>query len=271
MEFPRGARFTPPKRPARTEVVDALVRRGCSKSVLTEALSDRVEGNIRESVQRFLTTYRAIDWHHGRLQHFRNRGLAHLTPEEIEGRVTFAEIRSLVHSVATLGECLVPFYPGGVPLRRRLVRLGHLVTPSWPGKFALLLCSLFWYYQIMAKSIKVIPKRRGRPATGRDPVSAIRLPVELTAAIDKWAARNEAASRSDAIRRLVELALSGSQPMSQRSPKATSKALDMAGQQIDKLADSSATAEERQQRKRRLLKGPGEFRDLRADLRKPKA
>jgi hypothetical protein len=37
--------------------------------------------------------------------------------------------------------------------------------------------------------------------------------------------------------------------------KAASKASDLAGQQIDKLADPSATHEERQQRKRRLLKG----------------
>jgi len=130
---------------------------------------------------------------------------------------------------------------------------------------ALALGSLFRYYQMMGKPTR---KGRGRPATGRDPVSAIRLPVELTTAIDKWAARHEATSRSDAIRRLVELGLAGSQPMRQRSPQAATKASHMAGQQIDKLADLSATAEERQQRKRRLLKGPGEFRDLRADLLK---
>ena len=41
-------------------------------------------------------------------------------------------------------------------------------------------------------------------------------------------------------------------------------------QQIDKLADSSATDEERQARKRRLLKGPKEFRDIRRDRPKPK-
>jgi hypothetical protein len=58
--------------------------------------------------------------------------------------------------------------------------------------------------------------------------------------------------------------------MKRRSPKAASKASDLAGQQIDKLADSSATVEERQQRKRRLLKGPTEFRDIREDLAKPK-
>ena len=59
----------------------------------------------------------------------------------------------------------------------------------------------------MAKLIKVSQKKgRGRPATGRDPVSAVRLPVELTAAVEKWADDNEA-SRSEAIRRLVELGL----------------------------------------------------------------
>jgi Arc/MetJ-type ribon-helix-helix transcriptional regulator len=58
----------------------------------------------------------------------------------------------------------------------------------------------------MAKSIKVNQKRRGRPATGRDPVSAVRLPVELTTAVDEWAQDHEA-SRSEAIRRLVELGL----------------------------------------------------------------
>jgi hypothetical protein len=59
----------------------------------------------------------------------------------------------------------------------------------------------------MAKLIKVNQKKgRGRPATGRDPVSAVRLPVELTAAVEKWAEDNEA-NRSEAIRRLVELGL----------------------------------------------------------------
>ena len=42
------------------------------------------------------------------------------------------------------------------------------------------------------------------------------------------------------------------------------------GWRIDKLSDPSATAEEQQQRKRRLLKGPKEFRDIRGDFPKPK-
>src|SRR5215831_12149353 len=42
------------------------------------------------------------------------------------------------------------------------------------------------------------------------------------------------------------------------------KARAMAGQEIDRLSDPSATEEERQRRKRRLLKGPKEFRDARS-------
>jgi hypothetical protein len=58
----------------------------------------------------------------------------------------------------------------------------------------------------MSKAIKVNQKKRGRPATGRDPVSAVRLPVDLTANVDAWAVSREV-SRSEAIRRLVELGL----------------------------------------------------------------
>jgi hypothetical protein len=58
--------------------------------------------------------------------------------------------------------------------------------------------------------------------------------------------------------------------MKQRSRESAGKALDLAGQEIDKLSDQSATAEEQQVRKRRLLKGPREFRDIRGDRPKPK-
>jgi Ribbon-helix-helix protein, copG family len=121
----------------------------------------------------------------------------------------------------------------------------------------------------MARSIRALPKKRGRPATGRDPVSAIRLSPDLIATIDKWAARHDVSSRSEAIRRLVEVGLAETPPVKRRSRKAASKASDMAGRQIDKIGDPSATDEERQLRKHRLLKGPREFRDLRGNLPKP--
>jgi hypothetical protein len=55
---------------------------------------------------------------------------------------------------------------------------------------------------------KTRQKRRGRPATGRDAVTAIRLSKELRETIDKWAAQQDyPPGRSEAIRRLVELGL----------------------------------------------------------------
>jgi hypothetical protein len=59
----------------------------------------------------------------------------------------------------------------------------------------------------MKKSIKVAPKkRRGRPATGKDPHIAARMPPELIAEVEAWASAN-GATRSEAIRRLVAIGL----------------------------------------------------------------
>jgi len=60
----------------------------------------------------------------------------------------------------------------------------------------------------MKRSITEIQKRgRGRPATGHDPSITSRIPEEIVAAVDKWAAKNDAPTRAEAIRRLVELGL----------------------------------------------------------------
>ena len=40
----------------------------------------------------------------------------------------------------------------------------------------------------------------------------------------------------------------------------------MAGTELDRLGDTSATEEERRRRKGKLLKGPQEFREMREDL-----
>jgi hypothetical protein len=59
----------------------------------------------------------------------------------------------------------------------------------------------------MQKSIKVASKKRGRPSTGgRDPGVHVRLPATMLAAIDAKSVE-EGTSRSEAIRRLVELGL----------------------------------------------------------------
>jgi hypothetical protein len=59
-----------------------------------------------------------------------------------------------------------------------------------------------------ASKKNVVRKRPGRPATGQDPVTAIRLSKEMRAAVDAWAAaQDDEPGRSEAIRRLVELGL----------------------------------------------------------------
>jgi Ribbon-helix-helix protein, copG family len=93
----------------------------------------------------------------------------------------------------------------------------------------------------------------------------LRLPEKVTMQIDQWAEKN-GVTRSEAIRCLIEQALLGSRS-SQRSFKSRSKAHRLASEQIDKLIDPSAPDEEWQQRKRRLLKGPKEFREMRDKIR----
>jgi hypothetical protein len=53
---------------------------------------------------------------------------------------------------------------------------------------------------------KAIPKKRGRPATGNDPARTIRLSDEFIASADTWA-KAHGVTRSEAIRRLVEIGL----------------------------------------------------------------
>jgi hypothetical protein len=127
------------------------------------------------------------------------------------------------------------------------------------------------YRKMMVRSISRTEKRRrGRPRTNPTSVH-LSLAPDLLARIDQFlAAQKDTPSRPEAIWRLIELALGDLEPAKQLNPRAKSKAVELAANQIDKLIDPSATDEERQRRKRRLLKGPGEFRDLRGDLPKPK-
>jgi hypothetical protein len=59
----------------------------------------------------------------------------------------------------------------------------------------------------MSGSIKKVePKKRGRPASGKDPIVGFRSPPDLTAKIDAVAEKHGLA-RSAAVRRLVESGL----------------------------------------------------------------
>jgi len=114
-------------------------------------------------------------------------------------------------------------------------------------------------------------KKRGRPATGRDPVTAIRLPEDLRVRVEAWAAiQNDKPSRSEAIRRLVEMGLASVRSAKPINKKSAAQAAHLAKQMVDYLSDQSAPADIRAQRRRRLLKGPSEFREIRTDLPNPR-
>ena len=91
------------------------------------------------------------------------------------------------------------------------------------------------------------------------------------AAIEKWRAKQRPIPNvSEAIRRLVGQGLARASTPQIRKSKAASEASNLAGAEIDRRSDQSATDEDRASRKRRLLKGPKEFRDIRSDYPKAK-
>jgi hypothetical protein len=84
--------------------------------------------------------------------------------------------------------------------------------------------------------------------------------------IDRWIAdQQRSVSRSEAICRLAESGLgrAGMSSKSGKSKRGAEQAAGMASDTIDHLEDQSATREDREQRKRRLVKGPSEFREMR--------
>jgi hypothetical protein len=93
-----------------------------------------------------------------------------------------------------------------------------------------------------------------------DASTTISLSSELRKRVDAWAAKqSDRPARSEAMLRLLELGLQTSGSLAYRAEKAS----EMAAREIDRLIDPSATDEERQVRKRRLIKGPKEFRNIR--------
>jgi len=89
--------------------------------------------------------------------------------------------------------------------------------------------------------------------------------------VDAWRRKQpDLPTRSEAIRKLVEQALrsASTKPTSTRKAQ---KASDLADRTAERIVDKSIPPEEQQRRKRALIKGPKEFRDIREDLPKGKA
>jgi hypothetical protein len=113
-------------------------------------------------------------------------------------------------------------------------------------------------------------KRIGRPPVGAILIG-VRVPPAGVAELDAWIKKHAPdLSRPEAIRRLVDLGLTVKAPArALGKPDRRSRAQELAAKAIDKIGDPAVHPEEHAQRRRRLTKGPEEFRDVRVD--RPKA
>jgi hypothetical protein len=103
-----------------------------------------------------------------------------------------------------------------------------------------------------------------------DPISAVKMPAGLTAAVDAWAEAHHL-TRSDAICRLVEQGLRIALPALTSAHAIASDATrieEIAVHEIEGLLDPALPADERERRIRRLTEGPPEFSHQRIDLPK---
>jgi hypothetical protein len=123
----------------------------------------------------------------------------------------------------------------------------------------------------MKKSINDNRKiSRGRPATGTAPLVGVRMTEDLQAQIKAWAKKQEDdPALATAIRRLVEIGLSKS--TSPKKPRVLSTAKEGAERAVELATDvigkrmPNTSNEEKATRRRRLIKGPSEFRNVRRD------
>lgn len=88
----------------------------------------------------------------------------------------------------------------------------------------------------------------------------------IRASIVKWAENQpDLPSLSESVRRLVELGLTVKTKGRLSREGQKGRAREMAGIAIDHMRDTNAHPNDQASRKRRLLKGPEEFRDVRKD------
>lgn len=121
----------------------------------------------------------------------------------------------------------------------------------------------------MKKSINDNQKRRGRPATGTDPLVGVRMSENFQTTIKDWASKQpDMPSMAEAIRRLVEIGLQASAPAKKSSAGQRARAAELADDHIDEsLGKAHPKAGNA---KRRLVDGPSVVRDVRVDRPKKK-
>ena len=88
---------------------------------------------------------------------------------------------------------------------------------------------------------------------------------EQFGAIDRWRrSQSPIPTVSDAIRQLIQ-SLAATKSVRRSREETSEKAAELAAQVIEKKTDKSQPVEEQKARKRKLISGPSEFRDVRRD------
>jgi hypothetical protein len=126
----------------------------------------------------------------------------------------------------------------------------------------------------MVKSIRDIAKRSaGRPkTTGPGTGILVKMHDPHLGAIDAWIVKQKdpGLTRPEAIRRLVELGLTVKTKSGPTSRMRATRAAELAAEALASLSVGAADTSEQADRRRRLTKGPLEFREHRVDLPKAK-
>jgi hypothetical protein len=126
----------------------------------------------------------------------------------------------------------------------------------------------------MKRQTVITKKRRGPAPTGKGTLVGVRLQPDRLSAIDAWIANQDAPmTRPEAIRAMLEavLVIVAKDPDEKaKIGKQAARASEMAAQTIERKLDPAVPEDERAQRRRRLTKGPPEFREDRVDLPKAK-
>jgi hypothetical protein len=89
----------------RQEVQEALIQRVFGED---ESMEELLGIGPKSIIANFLSLYASIDWSiHGRLTHFRNLGVAHLSTEPLSKSIKYDELRLMANIIAKLGDELV--------------------------------------------------------------------------------------------------------------------------------------------------------------------
>jgi hypothetical protein len=122
----------------------------------------------------------------------------------------------------------------------------------------------------MPKSSSVNTTPRWKRSAAKGTLVGVRLQADRLAALDAWIVTQGAPmTRPEAIRAMLDAVLViAAKPHGKKSigkPARATRARELAAEAIEKMGDPAASTEERDERRRRLTKGPPEFREVRVD------